>query len=145
MWKCKYVGCMYSAYVLNVGRYVCTSMWGRKYVCGDVCMCVGMYVCAWGFMCVYGVVCICVRVYIYRHKWAKGNRERERKSLAQKYECEKTRSANAKARNLRPNKLRESASAKGFRQEPESDSAKTPKKRVPSSVNNMIDIYLPMK
>jgi hypothetical protein len=61
-------------------------------------------------------------VYIYRHTWAKGNREREmkpvtrkeiksakvraRKSTSAKIRAPKTRSANAKARNLRPKKER---------------------------------------
>jgi hypothetical protein len=66
-------------------------------------------------------------------------RKYERENLgARKYEREKLGarkrgSANAKARNLRPKKERESASAKGFRRERESASAKTQKKRVPSS------------
>jgi hypothetical protein len=74
---------------------------------------------------------VCVTVYIWAHVG-------ERKPGARKYEREnlgarKTRSANAKARNLRPKKERESASVKGFRQERESASAKTQKKRVSSS------------
>jgi hypothetical protein len=40
-------------------------MWGRMYVCGDVCMCVGVYVCVWG-VCTYvcGGVCRGVGVYV---------------------------------------------------------------------------------
>jgi hypothetical protein len=60
------------------------------------------------------------------------------------YECEKSRSAknqgtrerqsaNAKARNLRPKKERESASAKSYAKERKSASAKLKKKHVPSS------------
>jgi hypothetical protein len=74
--------------------YVC----GMYVVCGDVCMCVGMYVWVWGvctFVCrgacrgvgtcvgVY-VEYVCVSVYIYRHTWVICNRERERKPVARK-------------------------------------------------------------
>jgi hypothetical protein len=45
-------------------------------------------------------------------------------------------SANAKARNLRPKKERESASAKSSAKERESASAKRKKKRLPSSGND---------
>jgi hypothetical protein len=58
MWGCIYEG-MYVEYVLYVGMYAC--MWGRVYVCGDVCMCVGMYVFLWGCKYVCGV---CVGMYV---------------------------------------------------------------------------------
>ncbi len=70
---------------LCVGVHV--GVWGRMYVCGDVCrgvwMCVGVY-----------VEYVCVSVYIYRHTWVKGNRERERKPVARK----EIRSAKVRAR-----------------------------------------------
>jgi hypothetical protein len=63
------VGCMYVCGVsvhLCIGVYVC--LWGRMYVCGDVCMNVGMCICVWG--CMY----VCVSVP------KKGARKRKRKS-----------------------------------------------------------------
>jgi hypothetical protein len=38
--------CMQVGLCMSVGTYVC--MWGCFYVCGGVCMCVGMYI----YMCV---------------------------------------------------------------------------------------------
>jgi hypothetical protein len=84
-------GCMYVSrdVCMYVGTYMYVGMWGRMYVCGDVFLNVGMCICMWGCMYVCGVyvhmyVCMCVGVYayvfecIYRHTWAKGNRECER-------------------------------------------------------------------
>ncbi len=59
-----------------------------------------------------------------------------RKKSAKNQGARERESANAKARNLRPNKERESASAKSSAKERESASAKRKKKRVPSSVIN---------
>ena len=56
-----------------------------------------------------------------------------RKKSAKNQGARERESANAKARNLRPKKERESASAKSSAKERESASAKRKKKRVPSS------------
>jgi hypothetical protein len=65
--------------------YVCK--WGRMHVCGDICM----YVC--------GDICRGECIYMYRHTWMKGNRERERKPVAREHER-----TSAKAQERRPKK-----------------------------------------
>ncbi len=65
--------------------------------------------------------------------------EREKSRSAKNFGAQKILergSVNAKARNLRPKKERESASAKSSAQERESASAKRKKKRVPSSATD---------
>jgi hypothetical protein len=68
------------------------------YVCGGVCMCVVVYA--------------CVLECIYRHTWAKGNREYERKPVARKeinnvkVRARKSRSAKIGARKSRSAKIR---------------------------------------
>jgi hypothetical protein len=44
---------------------------------------------------------VCVTVYIYRHTWAKGNRERERKPVTRK----EIKSAKVRARKYEREKL----------------------------------------
>jgi hypothetical protein len=116
--------------------YVC--VWGCMYVCGGVCMCVGIYVCLWGCMHVCGdvwmfvgmYICMCVSVHIYRHTHGrkatgsmKGNQEGERKLRARK-----TRSAKFKARK-RARKRQHETVLPGVQKR----KRETPKKRVPSS------------
>ncbi len=121
-----------------------------------------MYVCVWGCMDVCGCMHVRVSAYVYRHTWAKGNRERERKSVtrkeiksakvrarksrSEKIRARKTRSAKARERErksakFKAQKKRKSASAKGFRRERKSASAKVQKKRVPSSGYNISKSY----
>jgi hypothetical protein len=65
-------------------------------------------------------------------------KKREKSRSAKNHGARERESANAKARNLRFKKERESASAKSSAKERESASAKHKKKRVPSSERSII-------
>jgi hypothetical protein len=82
-----------------------------------------MYVCLW-------YVCLCECIYIDTRGWG-GTRERERKWRVRNCEREKTRSA--KARNSKAQKSAQKLSV---------GSAKTQKKRVPSSASYMFRLFL---